>query len=64
MGKEYGEESVDERLLRLEQEVSRLTIERKQLNINNNKKKKPNNKRKIEIGNQVIPKQAPYHTAP
>ena len=62
MGKEYGEESANESLIRLEQEVSRLTIEINQLNIN--KKKEYNDKRKIEIGNQVIPKQAPYHTAP
>ena len=62
MGKEYGEESANESLIRLEQEVSRLTIEINQLNIN--KKKEYNDKRKIEIGNPVIPKQAPYHTAP
>ena len=57
MGKGYGEESVNERLIRLEQEVSRLTIESNQLIINK-KKKEPNNKRKIEIGDQVISKQA------
>ena len=50
-----GEESVNERLIRLEQEVSRLTIEINQLNINK-KKKEPNNKIKIEIGDQIISK--------
>ena len=55
MGKGYGEESVNERLIRLEQEVSRLTIEINQLNINK-KKKEPNNKIKIEIGDQIISK--------
>ena len=50
MGKKgYGEESVNERLIKLEQEVSRLTNEIKQLNIKK-KNKECNNKRKIEIG--------------
>ena len=61
MGKKgYGEESVNERLIKLEQEVSRLTNEIKQLNIKK-KNKECNNKRKIEIGDRVISKQAPYH---
>ena len=60
MGKGDGEESVNERLIKLEQEVSRPTNDIKKLNINK-KNKKRNNRRKIEIGDQVISKQAPYH---
>ena len=44
-----GEESVNERLIKLEQEVSRLTNEIKRLNINK-KIKERNNNTTIEIG--------------
>ena len=60
MGKENGEESVNERLIKLEQEVSILTNEIKRLNINK-KIKERNNNTTIEIGDQVISKQASYH---
>ena len=55
-----GEESVNERLIKLEQKVSRLTNEIKRLNINK-KIKERNNNTTIEIGDQVISKQASYH---
>ena len=52
MCKGYGEESVNEWLIRLEEEEeNRLTIEIKQLNIN-----KKNKKRNNKIGDQVISK--------
>ena len=51
MCKGYGEESVNERLIRLEEEENRLTIEIKQLNIN-----KKNKERNNKIGDQVISK--------
>ena len=60
MDKGDGEKSVNERLIKLEQEVSRLTTEIKRLNINK-KIKERNNNITIEIGDQVISKQAPYH---
>ena len=55
MGKGDSQESVNERLIRLEQEVIRLTNEIKLLNINK-KKKKCNQKITIEIGDQVVSK--------
>ena len=60
MGKGDGVKSVNERLIKLEQEVSRLTNEIKRLHINK-KIKERNNNTTIEIGDQVISKQAPYH---
>ena len=57
MGKGDNQESVNERLIRLEQEVIRLTSE---ININK-KNKERNQKITIEIGDQVVVKQAPYH---
>ena len=60
MGKGDSQESVNERLTRLEQEVIRLTSEIKLLNINK-KNKERNQKITIEIGDQVVSKQAPYH---
>ena len=60
MGKGDIQESIDERLIRLEQEVIRLTSEIKLLNIN--KKNKERNQKIIrEICNQVVSKQASYH---
>ena len=62
MSKGDSDESANERLKRLELEVSRLTNKIKQLNIiKKNKERNNNNKRTIEIGDQVISKQAPYH---
>ena len=49
MGKRDSQESVNERLIRLEQEVIRLTSEIKLLNINK-KNKERNQKITIEIG--------------
>ena len=60
MGKGDNQESVNERLIRLEQEVIRLTNEIKLLNINK-KNKERNQKITIEIGDQVVSKQAPYY---
>ena len=57
MGKGDSQESVNERLIRLEQEVIRLTSE---ININK-KNKERNQKITIEIGDQVVAKQALYH---
>ena len=60
MGKENGEESANEKLIKLEQEVSRLTNKIKRLNINKKIKERINNTT-IEKDDQVISKQAPYH---
>ena len=53
---------MNERLIRLEQEVIRLTNEIKLLNINK-KNKESNQKITIEIGDQVVSKQAPYYNS-
>ena len=60
MGKGNGEGLVNERLIKLEQEVSRLTNEIKCLN-KNKKIKERKNMATIEISDQVISKQAPYN---
>ena len=60
MGKGDSQESVNGKLIRLEQEVIRLTSEIKLLNIYK-KNNERNQKVTIEIGDQVVSKQAPYH---